>query len=234
MIIYDQVQQVPLDEEPPVEKKVIRVTIPEEKEIIPEFEGKTFEKVFTVNKIDDIIYNRINTLSYKENDYIEIEDLRYLKVSYWGFDNKRHYGELIVHASLAQEVIDIFKDLYDAKYPIEKIKLVDEYQADDNLSMIDNNSSAFNFRYIAGSKKLSNHAFGMAIDINPLQNPYVSSSSVQPLEGERYADRSLDEKGMIQIGDACYEAFTSRGWTWGGEWKSIKDYQHFEKNTNEN
>jgi len=229
MIIYDQVQQVPIDEPEPVVQNIVRVTIPVEEEIIPQFEGKTFEEVFTISKIDDILYNRINELSYMENELIELEDLRYLEVTYWSFDNRRYFGELIVHKSVAEEVIEIFQELYENKYMIEKIRLVDEYEANDELSMADNNSSAFNFRYIAGTKKLSNHAYGLAIDINPFQNPYVNNNTVQPIGSEEFADRTLEKLGMIKEGDACYKAFTSRGWTWGGDWTSIKDYQHFEK-----
>jgi len=232
LIIYYQIDQVEIEiiDDTIIEEQEVKViTLPDTKVKIPEFEGETYQAHFSVNKIDDIIYNRINNISYKENEIILVEDLRYLKVSHWGFDGKRHEGELIVHAQIAQEVIDIFKELYDAEYPIEKIILVDEYEGDDNLSMTDNNSSAFNYRLIAGSNKLSNHAMGLAIDINPLQNPYVKGNLVSPEGGIDYIDRSVYQMGMILENDPCYQAFTSRGWTWGGSWKSIKDYQHFEK-----
>ena len=124
----------------------------------------------------------------------------------------------------------IFKDLFDAKFPIEKICLIDAYKGIDDLSMADNNSSGFNCRMSAGnSKKFSKHSYGVAIDINPLVNPYVKNGTVLPPEGRNYLDRDATVKGMIRKGDDCYTAFIKRGWTWGGAWKHSKDYQHFEK-----
>lgn len=229
LIVIDQVNQVEIEEPIEAEETVVMLELPKEEVKIPSFEGKVFKPTFSINKIDDFIYNRIKDKSYKENKDVSVDDLRYLEVTYWSFNEKRTLGELIVHEKVAKEVLEIFKELYYAKYPIDKIKLVDEYQADDNLSMLDNNTSAFNYRTIAGTNKLSNHAFGLAIDINPFQNPYVKGNIVEPKGSELYVDRTIREKGMILEGDACYEAFTSRGWTWGGDWSSIKDYQHFEK-----
>ena len=144
------------------------------------------------------------------------------------FDNKIHYGEMVVDKRLAEDVIEIFKELYDKKYPIEKVRLIDEYNADDNLSMNDNNSSAFCYRTIKGSNKISNHGKGMAIDINPFQNPHVIGESTNPVEAYMYSDRTIRHIGIIIEGDDCYNAFVKRGWTWGGHW-SNPDYQHFEK-----
>lgn len=187
------------------------------------------EAIFTFNTISEEITERIMGRSYRENDEIKLEDLAYIQVTYWGFDDKEHIGELIVHKKVAEDVVEIFKELYEAKFPIEKIRLIDEYNADDNLSMTDNNTSAFCYREITGSKgKLSNHSYGVAIDINPVQNPYVKGDIVLPESGKEYLDRSNIRKGMIVEGNPCYNAFKRRGWTWGGEWKSLKDYQHFE------
>lgn len=229
LMFYYRVQTIEVTEEIPVEtvRPVIEVTLDPVK--IPNLEGKTFEEVFTINKIDDIVYNRINNISYKENDYITLEDLRYLEVTYWGFDDKRHYGELIVNQLVAEEVIEIFKELYQNRYLIDKIVLVDEYDGDDLKSMAANNTSAFNYRKVAGSNKLSNHSYGLAIDINPLQNPYIKSGHVSPEGGYDYINREINQIGMVHKDDICYQTFTSRGWEWGGDWKSIKDYQHFEK-----
>lgn len=185
--------------------------------------------LFTESAISDKIFLRIKDISYKENSGIEIEDLRYLEVTYLGFDNLVHYGEMIVHKNVSEEVLSIFKELYALSYQIDKINLVDDYNADDNISMADNNTSAFNSRFIAGTNILSNHGYGLAIDINPIQNPYIKGKVILPIDGEEFIDRKNEYLGMILKYDACYTAFISRGWSWGGDWNSVKDYQHFEK-----
>jgi len=229
LMFYYRVKTVEVVDNIPEEpvRHVVEVTLDPVR--IPDIEGKTFKVVFTINEIDEVIYNRINNMSYKENAHITLDDLRYLELTYWGFDDQRHYGELIVNQLVADEVIEIFKELYDNHYPIEKMTLVDDYDADDLKSMAANNTSAFNYRKVAGTNKLSNHSFGLALDINPLQNPYISNNYVSPEGGNEYLDREIYQMGMINKEDICYQAFTSRGWEWGGDWKSIKDYQHFEK-----
>lgn len=192
-------------------------------------ENETLEAVFAYSPLSDKVIDRITGISYKENEEVKLEDLAYIQIKHWGFDDKEHVGELIVHTKVAEEVVDIFRELYEAKYPIEKIKLIDEYDANDELSMSDNNTSAFCYREITGNKgKLSNHSYGVAIDINPIQNSYIKNDIVLPEAGKEYLDRDNIRKGMIVEGDVCYNAFKSRGWTWGGDWKSLKDYQHFE------
>lgn len=189
--------------------------------------------VFKQSSISDEIAEKIKGVSWKEESPVKLEDLAYINITYWGFDDKEHIGEMIVHKKLAEEIIDIFKDLYDAKFPIEKIRLIDEYDANDDLSMADNNTSAFCSREVTGSKGVfSMHSYGIAIDINPVQNPYVKGDIVLPKQGREYLDRDNVRKGMIVKGDVCYNAFVSRGWTWGGDWNSLKDYQHFEKEIN--
>ena len=128
---------------------------------------------FTISPIPDDIFAKMQGKSFKDNCTVPREDLRYLKVLHVGFDGKTHIGELVVNRLIADDVLDIFKQLYEAGYEIEKIRLIDEYDADDEKSMSDNNSSAFNFRYISYSTKLSKHALGLAVDINTLYNPYV-------------------------------------------------------------
>ena len=188
---------------------------------------------FTQIKITKDIYNRIYGKSYKENCPLPLEDLRYLRLLYYGFDGKIHVGEMIVNKSIAKDTVSVFQELYEAKYPIESIRLVDDYDGDDERSMSANNSSAFNFRYIDGTKTYSNHGKGLAIDINPLYNPYVrtrnGSMEVLPAKGEKYANRHLNHKYYIKKDDICYKIFTKYGFTWGGEWTNSKDYQHFEK-----
>lgn len=141
-------------------------------------------------------------------------------------------GELVVSRLIADDVLDIFKQLYEASYEIEKIRLIDEYDADDEKSMSDNNSSAFNFRYISYSTKLSKHALGLAVDINTLYNPYVKNvdgrRNVEPANAEKYTDRSIEFPHKIDHDDLCYKVFAEHGFEWGGDWEHAKDYQHFE------
>ena len=187
------------------------------------------EPIFTYGEVPENIKKKMYNKSVPKDLDFDYSTLSYLNLTYYGFDNKVHYdGEMIVNSEIASEVVDIFKELYDKKYQIEKIKLIDEYDAKDNLSMADNNSSAFCYRTIGNSDKLSNHAKGMAIDINPLQNPHVISGNPSPKEAMSYVDRGSDEKHMIKENDDCYNAFVKRGWTWGGHWDN-PDYQHFEK-----
>ena len=143
-------------------------------------------------------------------------------------------GELVCNKAVAADFIDIFRTLYDARYPIERMVLIDNYNAQDDPSMEANNSSCFNFRFIAGTTTLSNHSMGMAIDINPLYNPYVKQRTngtlyVSPESGRPYADRNRQFDYKIDHNDLCYKLFKQHGFTWGGDWTSLKDYQHFEK-----
>ena len=160
---------------------------------------------------------------------ITYDELRYLKVLHFGYDGLFHVGELIVNVKVADEVLDIFKQLYLMRYPIEKLHVMSCYGGSDELSMEDNNSSAFNFRYVTDGGKLSNHAYGLAIDLNPKVNPYVKNDLVLPTNGLAYVNRDQHVLGIIKKNDAVYQLFTSHGWTWGGDWTSLKDYQHFEK-----
>lgn len=192
--------------------------------------------MFSIDYISEDIKDRINGKSYGEDCTISYEDLRYIKLLHWGFDDRPHEGELIVNKAIAEDIADIFRELYQHKYPIEKMLLIDEYGADDNASMTANNSSAFNYRVIDnGSGRLSNHSYGLAIDINPLYNPYVRTIDgklvVSPEESDEYTDRSVDNPYYIIKDDICYKAFTARGFSWGGDWINSKDYQHFEKKT---
>ena len=189
---------------------------------------------FYMTRITEDILKRIEDKSYPEGATISIDDLRWLHVMHYGFDGEVHEGELIVNHEVAHDVLEIFKELFEIKYPIEKIRLIDEYNAEDEASMEDNNSSAFCYRTIAESDTLSNHAKGLAIDINPLYNPYVyerkdGSLFLQPENAGDYVDRDADNPYYIKKDDACYQIFINHGFTWGGDWKSKKDYQHFER-----
>lgn len=189
-------------------------------------------KCFYSEELNKEIISRINNISYQENDEIKAEDLRYLRVLHTGFDGETHIGELIVNQCIAEDILEIMEELYANQYPIEKMVLIDEYNADDEASMSDNNTSAFNYRVIAGTNRLSKHGQGLAIDINPKYNPCVKTGSgetlVQPQSGTDYADRSRDFSYKIDGTDLCYRLFKEHGFVWGGEWNSLKDYQHFE------
>lgn len=191
----------------------------------------TYAEGFYYEPVSDALKDRITGVSYKENDIIDYSDLRYLTIKYVDFDGDTQVGELLVNVQIAEDVLAVFKELYDIGYQIEKVRLIDDYNGDDDASMADNNTSAFNFRKIDGTDEISDHSYGMAIDINPLYNPYVRTGygerDVLPVNGSIYADRTLDFEHKIVKGDECYNAFISHGFKWGGEWTGNIDYQHF-------
>lgn len=208
-----------------------------EENVTPVSEIKNVQDYFTQSMITDEVYERINGCSYVENESIALEDLRYLQVLHVGFDGEEHVGELIVNKAIAEDILDIMYELYENKYPIERMVLVDAYGGDDELSMQANNTSAFNYRTVEGSSSLSKHSYGMAIDINPFYNPCVrtysdGSSKSFPEGSDSYADRSKDFSYKIDKNDLCFKLFTERGFQWGGDWNSLKDYQHFQKEIN--
>lgn len=189
-------------------------------------------KEFYIKPIPNDIFEKMQGKSYKENCTVPREELRYLHILHVGFDNNTHEGELIVNKRIAEDVLDIFKELYKAGYQIEKVRLIDEYNAQDELSMRDNNSSAFNFRYISYSTTLSKHAMGLAVDINTLYNPYIKQVdgrlNIEPANAVQYVDRNRQFPHKIDHDDLCYKLFTKYGFEWGGDWEDSKDYQHFE------
>ncbi len=195
-------------------------------------EKEIFEKGFYVKKIDAEIFARIKGKSFKDDCIVPIEDLRYIHVLHKNLNGETLEGEIVCNAYIAYDLIDIFQKLYLANYPIEKIRLVDEYNADDELSMRDNNSSCFNFRFISHTKKVSKHGLGLAMDINTLYNPYVKEVDgkriLEPATAEDYVDRKKKFPYKIDKKDLCYKLFIEHGFEWGGDWTDRKDYQHFE------
>lgn len=191
------------------------------------------QQCFSASLISGEIFSRMNGRSYPSNCTVSREKLRYLKVLHYTADGYIRLGEMVVNRAISQDVLDIFKILFENRYPIEKMVLIDNYGADDEKSMSDNNSSAFNFRFVQGTQVLSNHSHGMAIDINPLFNPYVVKTNkgtfVSPKAGMPYADRKQKFLYKISADDLCVQEFKKRGFEWGGDWKTRKDYQHFEK-----
>jgi hypothetical protein len=156
-----------------------------------------------------------------------VEDLRLVRASHWGFDRTVHEGTIVVDAAVADAVVQVLRELFEAEYPIERMEPVDRYGGSDDASMAANNTSAFNCRQATGGGGWSEHAFGRAVDLNPLQNPYVRGDVVLPPQSAAYVDRSRSELGMIHAGDAAVTAFARQGWAWGGDWSTLKDYQHF-------
>ena len=196
----------------------------------------TYRDGFYYEPLNDSIKEKITGISYPETGCtVPYEDLNYVKLLYLDFDGEVQTGELICNKAIAQDMVEIFYELYRNDYRIEHIRLIDEYNGDDTLSMIDNNTSCFNYRVVDGTTTLSKHALGCAIDINPFYNPYVvfnkngsGETYISPKGSEIYADRSQNFPYKIDENDLCYKLFTQHGFTWGGIWNSTKDYQHFQ------
>lgn len=191
-----------------------------------------YDSDFYVSDIPSSVWKNMQGKSYAEGCPVEKNELRYVHVLYVDFAGRTCDGELIVNKLIADDVLDIFRQLYEAEYPIEKIALIDEYDGDDELSMSDNNTSAFNFRTIAGTDTVSKHGMGLAVDVNPFYNPQVKETGngikVSPEDAISYADRDVDFLYKIDHDDLCYKLFTEHGFEWGGDWETAKDYQHFE------
>lgn len=218
-------------------ESVNETTKPSEQEVL-EQETSQYDAstAFYSTDLTEELKARITGKSYPDTAepiQISYEELAYVHILHYDFEAQVQEGELICHREIAQDLVEIFHELYEHQYPIEKVWLIDEYNADDELSMADNNTSCFNYRTVSGKSKLSNHSYGCAIDINPLYNPYVRTRDgkvlVSPQNAGEYADRSADFPYKIDREDLCYRLFTEHGFEWGGAWNSSKDYQHFEK-----
>jgi len=191
------------------------------------------DRCFAAEHIPDAVWQRMQGKTYKENPHILRSDLRHIRALHWDYDGKMHVGEMICNAVIADRLASILRQLYEAKYPIQRMVLPDVYNADDETQMRDNNSSCFCYRVVAGTAKLSKHARGLAVDINTLYNPYYKDRTdgtryIQPATAEKYCDRSWDFPYKIDHQDLCYRLFTQAGFEWGGDWKTCKDFQHFE------
>jgi hypothetical protein len=158
--------------------------------------------------------------------------LRAIRLSYYGFDRQAHHGTLIVHASVTSAIASVFRRFYDRRFQIRRIVPVSAYGGDDDASMASDNTSAFNCRAAvsSGPPHWSMHAYGKAVDVNPVENPYIFKGEVLPPNGKPYADRDRNSPGMCTRGGTCVRAFAAYGWEWGGDWSSSKDYQHFSPN----
>ena len=192
--------------------------------IRPDFTAK-------IEPLPDGIRAWMNGVSWHPGCPVPLRDLRLVTLRYWGFDRRAHVGRLVVHHDVTRTMVGVFRRLYEVSFPIRQMRLVDYYGADDRTSMEHDNTSAFNCRWRAGQPGVwSQHAYGRAIDVNPVENPYVWSGGVSPSNGAPFVDRSDRRRGMIFRGDVVWWAFRNRSWEWGGDWTSVKDYQHFSRN----
>lgn len=199
-------------------------------------ERTIYQNGFFYEPLSEAVKQRITGISYPETGCtISYEELNYVGLLYVDFNGEVQEGELICNKAIAQDMVEIFYELYQNDYRIERVRLIDEYGGDDTLSMLDNNTSCFNYRVVDGTTSLSKHALGCAIDINPFYNPYVvfnkdgsGNTYISPKGSEIYADRSQNFPYKIDETDLCYKLFTEHGFTWGGNWNSSKDYQHFQ------
>lgn len=189
------------------------------------------EESFYYTEITDEIKDRIVGKSYPsdvKNAKIGFEELNYLHILYYDFENEVQEGEIICNKAIRDDLLEVFQELYEAKYQLCSVRLVDDFDANDEMSMEANNTSCFNYREIRDTGVLSRHGLGLAIDINPLNNPCVIGDSYEPLTAGEFVDRSKDFDHKIDEDDLAYKLFTEHGFFWGGSWKSVKDYQHFE------
>ena len=216
------------------EQKITEVSF-DPGDVVPQevLDTMNIDRYFTISEIPDTIFEFMQGRSYKEDCIIPRSDLRYLIILHRNMDGQAVVGELVVNKEISADILNIMRELYELNYPIEQVRLVDYYEGDDELSMAANNSSAFNWRTQTGSSaKISKHATGMAIDINPLYNPYYRfpyvNETVSP-GGDLYMDRMWEFPFKIDEDDDCYRIFTEHGFKWGGSWNSLRDYQHFEK-----
>ena len=163
------------------------------------------------------------------------KDLRYIRVKHRNFYGSEKMGELIVHKDVAREVVEIFRELYKIGYPVRQMRLVSDFRGSDWQSIEADNTSAFNCRKATGSKKWSKHSYGKAIDLNSIENPYISrSGSIVHMQSLKYRKRvhrynTTADKAVLLKSDKAVKIFKKHGWKWGGDWHGVKDYQHFSK-----
>ena len=187
----------------------------------------------SISFIPPNIQKRMLKYTWHEGCPLPLNDLRYIVLSYWGFDKKPHLGALIINKLLAKEVVQIFKSLYLHHFPIERMKLMDAFKGNDDTAMAANNTSSFNCRDLTGKPGMfSQHSYGRAIDINTKINPYVNGQDILPPNGSKFVNRNKPYPGKITKNSFIYRVFIKYGWDWAGDWYDIQDYQHFEKRAN--
>ena len=196
-------------------------------------EALGLDSCFTAQPIPDGVWARMQGRTYRDNPHIGRSDLCYLRLLHWDMQHHIRQGEMVCNRIIASRLVTIFRQLYEARYPIGQMVLPDVYDADDERQMQANNTSCFCYRQVAGSQKLSKHARGLAVDLNPLYNPYFrvradGTRFVQPSTALRYCDRRRSFPCKITRSDLACRLFRQHGFEWGGDWTTCKDYQHFE------
>ncbi|WP_440071476.1 M15 family metallopeptidase [Streptosporangium sp. OZ121] len=171
--------------------------------------------------------------SWRRGCPVQPDDLRMISMTYWGFDGRPHTGKMVINESVADQVVSVFRKLYGQRFPIRRMQPVEVYKGSDDASMAADNTSAFNCRRVGTTGNWSQHAYGLAIDVNTRENPYIHpypGGTVDPPNAKGYVRRPLDRPGVINPGDNVVRAFEKIGWGWGGSWSTSKDYQHFSQN----
>lgn len=196
--------------------------------------SRGLDSLFSIQPVPDDIFTLMQGKTFKADCTVSRNDLRYLLCLHRDKDGNILVGEMVVAASIAEDLLEILKELYVNAYPIERMRLPDYWNAEDEAQMRANNSSSFNFRFVSHTKTVSKHGLGVAVDINPLYNPYVKTlsdgtESVEPATARAYIDRKADFPYKVEAGDLCVRLFKAHGFTWGGDWKSCKDWQHFQR-----
>ena len=181
----------------------------------------------TISRIDAAQAKRMTGVSWRPGCPVSLRDLRLLRLSHRGFDGKVRTGRLVVHRDVAREVVAVFRRLYEARFPVRRMQPVDAYGGSDFRSIEADNTSAFNCRHVEGTLRWSEHAYGRALDLNPIENPYVSGGRTSHRASTPYLDRGRRRPGMAYEGGAAVRAFDASGWGWGGRWAAARDYQHF-------
>jgi len=191
-------------------------------DLLPAPEDEQFQA--TVGPLPDDVLARS---TWKEDCPVTLDELSYLTMTHYGFDGEFHMGEMIVNSSVADDVVDVFRRLHEARFPIEQMRVIDEFELDLPPTGDWNDTTSFVCRPTVNSERWSQHAFGLAIDVNPFHNPYLKEGLVIPELASAYLDRDDVRPGMVARDDVVFAAFSDIGWTWGGDWNTLKDWMHF-------
>ncbi len=194
-------------------------------DLLPPPEGDVF--VWTISPVPEDVVERS---TWREDCPVTLDELSYITVSHWGFDQEFHTGEMIVNAAFDEEIVGVFEKLHAARFPIEQIRVVTQAEVDAHPTGDWNETTSFVCRPAVASGSWSRHTYGLAVDINPFHNPYLKGDLVLPELATYYTDRELGEAGMIVAADVAVQAFAEIGWPWGGDWNSLKDWMHFSDN----
>ena len=200
-----------------------RFTLPDQ---LPPLPGTGFASRVTTPAPADVIARS----TWKQGCPVAATDLSWIRLTFFGFDGRRHTGELLVNRSVADDLVEVFRTLYAEQIPIEEMRITRADELDAPPTGDGNNTGAFACRPTTGATSYSQHAYGLAIDVDPFQNPYVKGDLVLPELASSYLDRDRLRPGMIEPDGAVVRAFAAIGWEWGGAWRTLKDYQHFSQN----